>query len=219
MTYRERREAKVERLRGWAEKRKNEAAATIEREFEAHRGDVAFNTQPGHIPERARSIARVERAVESLDKGRRIASRAAGIADQLAHSIYSDDPDADERLTDKIERLEAMQTAYKTANAAYRKEHKAELAAMGPYARDEAMPAPSYRLSNLSARIRDAKRRLAAIADAKDGTKPMRVIQAHRDGTCERCGHDIATGAWIGKYADGWSHVIADGDRWTRCEV
>lgn len=62
MTYRERREARAERLRGWAEKREKAAEATF-KSHEIFRGDHAFNTQPGHIPERAR----VNR--EAVEKG------------------------------------------------------------------------------------------------------------------------------------------------------
>lgn len=68
-TYRERREARAERLRGFAEKREATAAATF-KSHEQYRGDHAFNTQPGHIPERARVIAREDRAHESLQKAR-----------------------------------------------------------------------------------------------------------------------------------------------------
>ena len=57
MTYRERRERRAERLRGWAEARQARAAATFAA-HEVYRSDYAFNTQPGHIPERARVIAR-----------------------------------------------------------------------------------------------------------------------------------------------------------------
>ena len=42
MTYRERREARAERLRQWAEKRKAKATATLEHDRATYRGDYAF---------------------------------------------------------------------------------------------------------------------------------------------------------------------------------
>lgn len=160
MTYRERREARVERLRGWAEKRETQAAAV----FEANRpftSDHAFNTQPGHIPLRARIIKQEDRAFESLQKAERMAERAAEIESQLDHSIYSDDEDAVERLRERVADLEAKREKIKTANAAYRKEHKAELAAMSPYERGQSVPFPSYVLQNLSGNIARNRKRLA----------------------------------------------------------
>ena len=129
MTYRDRREARAERLRGWAGKREQSAAAVF-KAGEPFTSDIAFNTQPGHIPFRARLIAREDRAYASTVKAASMRSRADGIEDQLDTSIYDDDPDAIEQLRARIARLEAERDAAKTANAAYRKEHKAELKAM-----------------------------------------------------------------------------------------
>lgn len=106
MTYRERRERRAERLREWAEKRQERAAAVLA-SHEVYRGDVAFNTQPGHIPERARVIAQADRAYESLRKAENMDRRATGIEAQLDGAIYSDDPDAIPALEARIEALEA----------------------------------------------------------------------------------------------------------------
>lgn len=160
MTYRERREARAERLQGWAEKRERAAVAV----FESNRPyteDHAFNTQPGHIPLRSRVIAQEHRAFESLQKAEIMMSRAAGIQSQLEHSIYSDDEDAVERLRERIAKLETERDHIKSTNAAYRKEHKAELAAMTPYERHHAVPFPAYALTNLSSNIARNKKRLA----------------------------------------------------------
>ena len=110
---------------------KREKAAEPCSRRESHPGDHAFNTQPGHIPERARLIAREDRMYGSLDKAESMRSRADGIEGQLATSIYDDDPDAIEQLRARITRLEAERDEAKAKNAAYRREHKAELAAMG----------------------------------------------------------------------------------------
>jgi DNA repair exonuclease SbcCD ATPase subunit len=163
MTYRERREARAERLTEWAGKREERAAAVF-KAGEPFRGDIAFSTQPGHIPFRAQLIAREDRAHESLRKAGSMRSRADGIEGQLATSIYDDDPDAVEQLRARIARLEAERDAAKAANAAYRKQHKAELAAMdSAYLRNQAMPYPSYHFQNLSGNISRQRERLARL--------------------------------------------------------
>ena len=120
MTYRERRERKAERLRGWAEKRDAKATALIERDAH-YRGDHAFNTQPGHIPERARVIRRTEQAFEHSSKAHEMAGKAAEIERQTDNAIYSDDPDAIEALEAKLAKLEAQREEFKARNATYRK--------------------------------------------------------------------------------------------------
>lgn len=162
MTYRERREARTERLREWAGKREERAEAVF-KAGEPFRGDIAFSTQPGHIPFRARLIASEDRAHESLAKAASMRSRADGIEDQLAASIYEDDPDAIEQLRARIARLEAGRDAAKAANAAYRKQHKAGLAAMGKWDRDQAMPYPAYHFQNLSGNLSRQRARLTRL--------------------------------------------------------
>lgn len=120
MTYRESREAKAERLREWAGKREQRAEAQINSNPET-RHDIAFITQPGHIPARARMIAADERAFESLGKAREMESRASNIEAQLSGSIYSDDPDAIEQLQARIAGLEAERDRVKRYNATCRK--------------------------------------------------------------------------------------------------
>jgi Domain of unknown function (DUF3560) len=166
MTYRERREARADRLDEWAGKREERAAAV----FEAGKpftSDYAFNTQPGHIPERARIIAREDRAHQSLGKAASMRSRADGIKGQLATSIYDDDPDAVGQLRARITRLESERDAAKAANAAYRREHKAELKAMTPYERGQAVLYPSYHLQNLSGNLSRQRARLARLEKAR----------------------------------------------------
>ena len=137
-TYRERREAKAERLRGWAEKRIERANAALNSQPELGH-DWAFITQPGHIPERARMNARDDRAMASLSKAASMNGRAAGIEDQLDHAIYDDDPDAIERLRERIAQLEARHEATK------------------------ARPHEAYELSNSNGNIRRYRARLAKL--------------------------------------------------------
>lgn len=69
---------KADRLDGWAQKREEKAAATLNSNPTV-RHDWAFITQPGHIPERARMNRADDRACESLRKARQMRGRAAGI--------------------------------------------------------------------------------------------------------------------------------------------
>ncbi len=78
-TYRqEGADRKAEKYRGWAEKRKAAAEATLKRD-EVYTTDHAFNTQPGHIPIRARVIAREDRACESLAVARAMEQKASAL--------------------------------------------------------------------------------------------------------------------------------------------
>jgi len=162
MTYRERREQRAANYRQWAGKREATAAAVFKAD-EHYTSDYAFNTQPGHIPERARLIRRHDRQHESLAKAASMRGRADTIEDQLAGSIYDDDPDAVEQLRARIARLEAERDAAKARNAEYRKAHKAELAAMSAYQRNQSMPYPSYHFQNLSGNLSRQRQRLARL--------------------------------------------------------
>jgi hypothetical protein len=173
-TYRERREARAERYRGWAAKRVERAEAVFKAN-EPFTSDYAFNTQPGHIPERARIIKREDAAHRSLAKARSMAGRADGIEDQLAVSIYSDDEDAIERLAERIAKLEAERNRIKAYNksvragaadlslldASQRRDLETHLR-FSPVSYIERKGAvfPSYGLSNLSGNISRQRKRL-----------------------------------------------------------
>lgn len=171
MTYRERREARAERLRGWAEKRLV-AASAVFKAGEPFRGDIAFNTQPGHIPFRARLIAREERAYESTRKAESMESRADGIESQLAHAIYSDDPDAIPALEARLVTLEAKREQIKAANATYRKEHSAELKGLSVYEREQKLPHAGWELTNLTGNIARNRERLDMLKKRAAGIDP-----------------------------------------------
>ena len=66
---------RADRYEGWAAPRRAKAGAREARNA-PYRGDIAFNTQPGHIPERARAIARTEKAWEHSQKADEFADRA-----------------------------------------------------------------------------------------------------------------------------------------------
>lgn len=171
MTTRERKEAKAERLRGWAEKRRAIATATLNSHPEI-RHDWAFITQPGHIPARARMNRADDRAMQSLTKADAMQTRAAGIAAQLDTSIYADDTDAVEALRARIAEHETERERMKTINKLYKKGDaaglralhldldamKAKLAAAGPYWGQA--PYMPYELTNIGARIRTDQKRI-----------------------------------------------------------
>lgn len=207
MTYRERREMKADRLREWADKREAKASA-LHAANEPYRGDVAFNTQPGHIPERARAIARTERAFEHQAKAENFQRRASGIEAQLAGSIYSDDEDAIERLEERIAALEAERDRIKAYNASCRKAaksggvgdtsllteaEKADLVSLARYASFQLRDGgafPAYKLSNLNGNLKRNRDRLATLKlqqTAQDRTRRLLNEQAERDAELIDC--------------------------------
>lgn len=168
MTYRERRGARMDRLEVWAAAREARAADVF-RASEPFSGDYAFNTQPGHIPFRAKLIAREDRAHESIAKAHGMKSRADGIRVQLDSSIYSDDADAVPALEARITALETKRATIKARNAEYKKTHAAELKTLPPYQRDQAMPYQGFELTNLSGNINRQKKRLVSLRASRGG--------------------------------------------------
>lgn len=209
-TRRERLELKLEKRHEWAEGR-DRKAAELQKLNEPFRGDVAFNTQPGHIPERARAIRRSEKAAEHYGMARHHEEKAAGLERQLERSIFSDDEDAPERIRERIAELEESRAQVKAVNAAWRKAGKpapddtegwrkvADLLGRSDndlhriradMARDPLNrgPFPSYVLSNLGGNIGRLRKRLE-------------TIEAQR-GRSER--------------AEAAGGVVIEGDEWVR---
>ena len=201
MTYRERRERRAERLRGWADKREQRAAQVF-KASEPFRGDIAFNTQPGHIPFRARLIASEDRAHESLAKAHAMSSKADEIDRQAERAIYSDDPDAIEQLEARIATLEAQRTRMKAVNVAVRKhglrrlvqpdppfvlqpdeaKELCSIMAVCPYHHVDTRGFPSYALQNLGGNITRQRNRLAGLrADAAQRARVRDVLAAESD--------------------------------------
>ena len=188
-TYRERREARADRLRGWADKRESRAAAELEQATQM--ADAIPFGQPilvGHHSEgrdrnyRDRIHNKRVRALDSLDKARGMAAKADNIEAAAAHAIYSDDPDAVEALRARIVTLEAQRDRIKAYNKTARAgaanvslldaKQRANLASIKAHApfqmRGEALPA--YALSNLSGSIKRQRDRLAQLeADQAGG--------------------------------------------------
>lgn len=187
MTYRERREAKVERLRGWAEKReeKAEAAYGTATAIGEHIpfGQpilVGHHSQKRAERDRDRIGAAMDRSVEHAAKAESMKSRAAGIESQLSRSIYDDDPDAIEQLEKRVADLEAERDRIKAYNASCRKgkpdtslldkAQQAELVSIvrvTPYNVGKGGQFPSYVLSNLGGNIKRNRDRLAKLQRAR----------------------------------------------------
>lgn len=174
-TTRERREDRAARLDGWADKREARAAGL------SAAGDLREEVsgipmgQPilvGHHSQRRhecaikRANAATRRAIENGDKAASMRSRAANITAATDASIFSDDADAAEALTARIAKRETERDAMKAANAVFRREHKADLAALSPFMRGQALPYPPYALTNIGASIRRDRARLAALREA-----------------------------------------------------
>lgn len=128
MTRRERLERKIEKREEWAQNRTTKAAA-LHRANEPYVSDYAFNTQPGHIPERARVIRREDKAFEHMGVAEHHRSKAAGLQAQIDRTIFSDDPDAIEQLEAKATACDAKAERENAINRAWRK-HKGDEAAL-----------------------------------------------------------------------------------------
>lgn len=171
MSYRERREAKAARLREWAEKRETRAEATLQA-ADSQMSDLAYATQPGHIPGRERVLTGMERAWESKAKAEKMRERADGIEAAADRAIYSDDPDAVEALTARIAELEARRARIKAINGEIRRGKgwaKRLTPALTDDERQDLLKAaqfsdgigyPTYALTNLSGNIRRQRDRL-----------------------------------------------------------
>ncbi len=114
MTRLERKEARLARRLEWAASRDRKAAAGFSRAASIADGSpfgqpiLVGHHSEGHARrDQARIKSGMRAGVESQDMAAHHRSKAAGIADQLERSIFSDDPDAPERLRERIAVLEA----------------------------------------------------------------------------------------------------------------
>ena len=127
MTRRARLEARLERRRAWAAGRERQAAQAFTRASAI--ADQIPLGQPilvGHHSERRarRDQDRIHSAMSAGVAASKMAThheaKAAGLADQLERSVFTDDPDAIEVLEQRIARLEEDLARKKQANAAFR---------------------------------------------------------------------------------------------------
>lgn len=205
-TYRERRLARAERLRGWADARQERAVEQLN-SFPEIRHDIAFITQPGRIPFRDRMNRADERAFRSMEKAERMTARADAIERQADHAIYTDDADAPERLREKIATLSAERDRWTAYNKACRKAKRAtaealellderqraevaSLARIGFLRPDGGVP--PYQLSNLGATIRTAEKRLEWIERGAE-----KLLTTRYAGECSACGEAVPVGVTV----------------------
>ena len=203
-TYRERRLAKAARLRDWsasnAAKADNRSAAA-----DATASAIPFG-QPilvGHHSERRhrrdleRIHANMSASVQLSEKAASQAARADEIEAQAAGAIYSDDPDAIPALTAKIAHLEERREAMKAANAEYRKAHREQLKAMSRYEAHQAVPYPSWAITNIGGNISRCRDRLARLQREAEHGPTDRIISARFDSDCATCGARLHRGDTI----------------------
>ncbi|MFC0080936.1 DUF3560 domain-containing protein [Aciditerrimonas ferrireducens] len=178
-TYRQRQAARAERLREWAERREERARVVLEDPDPRWR-DWAFITQPGRIRERERLAARERGAFESLAKAEAMRRRAEGIEAAARAAIYRDDPDATERLRERIAALDAERARVKAFNESCRRGEPdwsllTEQEAEALRTTDRVMPSqtrdregrlrgfPAYHLRNLASNLARQRQRLAEL--------------------------------------------------------
>lgn len=214
-TTRERREARADRLDGWAAGNDVKAGQAYQASHDATAG-IPFG-QPilvGHHSERRhrRAIQRsddaMRRSVEAAGKAQEQQQRAENVRAAAARAIYDDDPDAIQRLTAKLRDLEGQRDRIKAYNANCRKAAKTggtgDLALLDaaqqkditttmrvcPYQVGAGGQFPSYALSNLGGVITAAKQRIAKLSQPDRG----RVLTARYEGECRACGGVIEAG-------------------------
>lgn len=169
---------------------------------------VGHHSEKRHRSHLARSDSKMRSGFARLKDAEDYARRAAAVG---TSGISSDDPDAVDKLTDKVADLEAKRDRMKLVNALYRKKDAAGLEKLGlslealtaqieKLHRWDRQPYPSYSLSNLGARIRDAKKRASRLerhnATAVDATIELEAATVKADAGDNRvtiCFHNYLT--------------------------
>ena len=182
-TYRERREAKADRLREWADKREVKAEAGFKKADDI--ADMIPFGQPILIGHHSEGRARRDQdriqsgmrsGIENSRKADDFRRRADGIERAADNAVYSDDTDAIERLEERIAEREAERDRIKAFNASARKgeldlsiltpkeqEKILGIAKVASYQLGKGGAFPGYHLTNLGATIRKDKKRLEGL--------------------------------------------------------
>jgi hypothetical protein len=136
---------------------------------------VGHHSEKRHRSHLKRIDQHFAKAAQQHDTAEHYRRRAAALESNRA--IFSDDPDATEKLVDKIERLKKRQGMMKRANLLIRKADREGLAELGfseetiakLFSADFAgrVGFPSYALTNNSANIRRLEKRLADLQQAQ----------------------------------------------------
>ena len=189
--YQAKKQARIDRLRKAADKAEQESQTRFDT-ADKMASAIPFG-QPilvGHHSEakdrryRDRIHTNMRKGIDAKDKAADLRSRAD--AAESNRAIFSDDPDASEKLEAKLARLEKRQEIMKAANRLVRKSDKDGLSEMGfSDARIDQLLTPdfagrigfpSYLLKNNNANIRRIKKRVAHIAaHADDQTSEVQI--------------------------------------------
>lgn len=122
-TRRERLERKLEKREEWAQAADRRSAQSFKASWDYFSARPAG--QPYHANElaaRDRAFKQQEKSFSEADKAEHHRTKAEGLARQLEKNIYSDDPDAIERIREKIEKIRAEVEYIKAFNKLSRKE-------------------------------------------------------------------------------------------------
>lgn len=186
MTYRQRRMARAQHLEAWADKRERKAVQTYQAVDEMLEGLppgqpilLGHHSEAGARRYHARIDARMRSGVDNEAKAVELRQRASNIKEAAEQAIYNDDPDATERLAEKLAILEARRTAILAYNRSCRRglpdrtllteqqwkdiQHFGTVARAAP---GEDGPLPGYVLSNLGGNIRRTGLRLQRLKRA-----------------------------------------------------
>jgi hypothetical protein len=187
MTYRERRLARAQRLNEWADKREQKANQASQAATELVDGmPLGQPILVGHHSEgkmrrhHARVDARMQASIENGEKANEFRQRAENIENAAERAIYNDDPDALERLREKLASLEAQRAAIRAYNKSCRQgkpdpavlntRQRADLEStmrLAPRELGSNGSFPAYKLSNLSGNITRVRGRIEALTRSR----------------------------------------------------
>lgn len=205
-TYRERRLARAERLRDWAEKRKTKAEANFKTANRIADGIpfgqpilVGHHSERHHRSDLDKIHNNMRNGIDNENKANDMASRADNIEAAADSAIYNDDPDAIDRLKERITSLEAERDRIKAINDYVRKnkpieppltdDEKRRLINHAQFGFTGGKPGfSSYVLTNLGADIRRNKERLKMLENRKANPETTyRIIEAKFQSLCRKC--------------------------------
>lgn len=184
--YEERKQARIDRYREKAEQARAESTALSRQSSEmASRIPLGQPMMPDHYSYksdkryRERIGKKMEQSIAASEKAAYYEHKAEAAESNTA--ISSDDPDAIDKLTEKLERLKAAQAQMKKINAYYRKHQtcrgcegvSSELAAklddsMAEAYSWETAPYPAFALSNNNQEIHRLESRIKQLAQARE---------------------------------------------------
>jgi len=180
MTRRERKERKLKKRLEWAESRDKKADQTIKSADKLVEGIppgqpilVGHHSEKRHRNTVKRSNNLMHKSIEHSNMAEYHRDKADNLKRQLNNTIFSDDPDAIERLQKKLEYLEKGRSRMKEINAAFKKGKEIELSESEKKVLESNkrvwngysfMP---YELSNLGQRIRSIKKRIEKLTEKR----------------------------------------------------